>query len=282
MTTPDFEAFSDAALAGRVWIAGACPATTARLGQLRPLAPSGVVFVSFGVDPEHDTPAALAGCARAFQAGPDWRFLSGPRQEIERLLRGLRLTTSEQPDDKVLSSRLVLVDAARRVRGVYDSGDERQVSRLLADMRRLETSRRLGPYQRLPRVNAALNATSGLLLAFGYSMIRVRRTAAHAASMLAAVATSAAFLGCYVYYHAHVGSVRFEGAPALRSVYLTILGTHTLAAVGVVPLVLMTLARALRGRFAAHRVLARWTLPIWGYVSVTGVVVYWMLYRLTA
>ena len=238
--------------------------------------------MSFCVDPERDTPAVLAGYARRFQAGPDWRFLTGPRQEIERVLQAWWLAASEQLDDKLQSSRLVLVDAARRVRGVYDSGVERQVSRLLADMRRLETSRRLGPYQRLPRVNAALNATSGLLLAFGYSMIRVRRTAAHAASMLAAVATSAAFLGCYVYYHAHVGSVRFEGAPALRSVYLTILGTHTLAAVGVVPLVLMTLARALRGRFAAHRVLARWTLPIWGYVSVTGVVVYWMLYRLTA
>ena len=98
--------------------------------------------------------------------------------------------------------------------------------------------------------------------------------------MLAAVSTSSLFLVSYLVYHFEVGSVRFSGTGGLRSVYLTILLTHTVLAVAIVPLVLVTLRHALRGRFPAHRRLARVTLPLWAYVSVTGVVIYWMLYRL--
>jgi uncharacterized membrane protein YozB (DUF420 family) len=100
------------------------------------------------------------------------------------------------------------------------------------------------------------------------------------AFMLAAVLSSSIFLASYLYYHAHVGSVPFHGQGALRAVYFFILTTHTLLAVTIVPLVLVTLTRALRGHYAAHRRIARFTLPLWAYVSVTGVVVYWMLYRL--
>jgi uncharacterized membrane protein YozB (DUF420 family) len=98
--------------------------------------------------------------------------------------------------------------------------------------------------------------------------------------MLAALVTSGLFLASYLVYHFEVGSVRFERQGPLRAVYLAILATHTVLAASIVPLVLVTLARALRGRLAEHRRLARWTLPLWAYVSVTGVVVYWMLYRL--
>jgi uncharacterized membrane protein YozB (DUF420 family) len=132
----------------------------------------------------------------------------------------------------------------------------------------------------LPTLNAALNATSALLLLAGWLLIRRGRIEAHRRAMLAAVASSALFLVSYLVYHAQVGSVRFQGRGPIRAVYFTILISHTLLAAVIVPLVLVTLVRALKARFDRHRSLARVTLPIWSYVSVTGVVIYWMLYRL--
>ena len=132
----------------------------------------------------------------------------------------------------------------------------------------------------LPTVNAALNTASAALLATGYVLIRTGRRNAHRLAMLAALTCSALFLCSYLTYHAQVGSVRFTGQGVIRNVYFTVLVTHTVLAVAIVPLVLLTLTRALRGRFAAHRAVARLTLPLWAYVSVSGVVVYWMLYRL--
>jgi len=132
----------------------------------------------------------------------------------------------------------------------------------------------------LPALNAALNATSAVLLLVGWRLIRRGRIQAHRRAMLAAVTTSTLFLVSYVVYHVQVGSVRFQGRGVLRVVYFTILTTHTILAVAIVPLVLVTLVRALQARFDRHRRLARITFPLWSYVSVTGVVIYWMLYRL--
>jgi len=132
----------------------------------------------------------------------------------------------------------------------------------------------------LPALNAVLNTSCAVLLTVGWTLIRRRRRDAHRLAMLGAVAVSAAFLASYLVYHAEVGSVRFAGQGVLRAVYFAVLSSHTLLAAAIVPLVLITLARALRGRFEAHRALARWTLPLWMWVSVSGVVVYWMLYRL--
>jgi uncharacterized membrane protein YozB (DUF420 family) len=131
-----------------------------------------------------------------------------------------------------------------------------------------------------PAVNACLNALSALLLLLGFLAIKGKRIATHRALMLAACTSSTLFLACYVYYHLHAGVVRFKGTGFLRSLYLPILFSHTVLAVVILPLVLVTLTRALRGRFEAHRKIARLTLPLWAYVSVTGVVVYWMLFRL--
>jgi len=130
----------------------------------------------------------------------------------------------------------------------------------------------------LPALNAVLNGTSAVLLAAGYVLIRRRRIAAHRACMLLALLTSAAFLVSYLTYHYHVGSVGYRGAGWTRRVYFTILFSHTILAAAVVPLALVTAARALRGRFDRHVRIARLTLPIWFYVSVTGVVIYLMLY----
>jgi uncharacterized membrane protein YozB (DUF420 family) len=132
----------------------------------------------------------------------------------------------------------------------------------------------------LPTLNAILNGSSAVLLAFGFAMIRAGRREAHRRFMLAALTTSTLFLVSYLVYHFQVGSVRFGGAGAIRNLYLTVLATHTVLAIAIVPLVLVTLRLALRGRFPVHRRLARVTLPLWTYVSVTGVVIYWMLYRL--
>lgn len=134
------------------------------------------------------------------------------------------------------------------------------------------------PLSSLPALNAALNSASALLLAAGYLFIRSGKITAHRRCMLAALATSTLFLTSYLIYHYHVGSVPFTGQGWTRRLYFTILISHTSLAVTIVPLVLITLYRALRSRFERHKRIARWTLPLWLYVSVTGVIVYGMLY----
>jgi uncharacterized membrane protein YozB (DUF420 family) len=134
--------------------------------------------------------------------------------------------------------------------------------------------------QDLPTVNAILNGIAAVFLLAGWVLIRRRRMRAHRAAMLAALVCSVAFLASYLVYHAQVGSVRFQGTGAIRTVYFTVLLTHTVLAAAVPFLAAITLTRALQRRFPRHRAIARWTLPIWLYVSVTGVVVYWMLYHL--
>jgi uncharacterized membrane protein YozB (DUF420 family) len=132
----------------------------------------------------------------------------------------------------------------------------------------------------LPHVNAGLNATSAVLLSAGYYFIRRGRVTAHLRCMIAAVVVSLVFLASYLLYHYSHGSTRFAGQGAIRPIYFTILLTHTVLAVAIVPLVITTVRRAWRGQFDRHSRVARWTLPLWAYVSVTGVVVYILLYQL--
>ena len=132
----------------------------------------------------------------------------------------------------------------------------------------------------LPALNAALNATASVLLVCGYWLIRRKKREAHRRAMLAAFVVSVLFLISYLTYHFEVGSVRFQKTGTIRAVYLGILLTHTVLAAAVPFLAVATLSRALAQRFDQHRRLARWTLPVWLYVSLTGVVVYWMLYRM--
>jgi len=132
----------------------------------------------------------------------------------------------------------------------------------------------------MPTLNALLNATSGVLITFGYRAIRRKDRARHKTFMVSACITSLLFFASYLTYHAMVGTHIFPGHGLARSLYLTILATHTVLAAALVPLVIVTLRRALKGQFDRHRRLAHWTFPIWLYVSVTGVVVYVMLYHL--
>jgi putative membrane protein len=137
-------------------------------------------------------------------------------------------------------------------------------------------------YSIFPVIDATLNGTSAVLIATGVALVRRGHRQAHRWVMIAAVVTSSLFLISYLYYHAHVGNVRFPAHGWPRPLYFTILISHTLLAVVVVPLVIVTFARGLRGRFDRHRASARWTYPVWMYVSVTGVVIYLMLYQFFA
>src|SRR5262249_21668202 len=131
-----------------------------------------------------------------------------------------------------------------------------------------------------PPIDATLNGTTAVLLTIGHRFIKRGAQARHRTTMIAAFLTSSAFLACYLYYHFHVGSVRFRGAGWSRPVYFSILISHTVLAALVVPMILVTLTFALTNKFDRHRRLARWTYPIWMYVSITGVIVYFMLYKL--
>lgn len=136
------------------------------------------------------------------------------------------------------------------------------------------------PLKFLPTLNAMLNATSGLLILAGFLFIRRGNVKAHRNCMLAAVSVSVLFLISYLIYHFNVGATSFRGEGLIRPVYFFILITHTVLATAIVPFVIVTLRRGLRGQYERHRRVARWTFPMWLYVSVTGVIVYLMLYHL--
>jgi putative membrane protein len=134
-------------------------------------------------------------------------------------------------------------------------------------------------YAFFPAVIASLNGASAVLLFVGRSLILRKKLAAHRACMIAAVASSALFLACYVYFHAHVGDIRFLRQGVWHAIYLLVLVPHVVLAIVIVPMVIITLNRGLRARYPAHRAIARWTWPLWMYVSITGVIVYFMLYQ---
>jgi putative membrane protein len=137
----------------------------------------------------------------------------------------------------------------------------------------------MADYSIFPKINATLNGCCAVLLVTGRMLIARGKMAAHRAVMLTALATSSLFLASYLYYHYHVGSIHFRGTGWVLWLYRAILTSHTVLAATIVPMVIVTLSRALRERYDRHRAIARWTFPVWLYVSVTGVVVYLMLYQ---
>lgn len=136
------------------------------------------------------------------------------------------------------------------------------------------------PLSSFPALNATLNGTTAVLLIIGWLLIRSGKREAHRWTMVTAFCVSSVFLACYLWYHAHHGVTHYQKTGPMRTVYFTILGTHTFLAVAVLPVILRALYLAAAGRFAEHRKAARWAFPIWLYVSTTGVAVYWILYRL--
>ena len=135
-------------------------------------------------------------------------------------------------------------------------------------------------YSLLPTLNAILNASSGILVLLGYRNIKRSNESVHKRFMLTAMGVSAIFFASYLFYHWEVGSVKFQGSGMIRTFYFTLLISHTILAVAIVPMVIRTAYLALTGNFAKHRIIAKWTFPIWVYVSITGVMVYLMLYQI--
>jgi protein SCO1/2/putative membrane protein len=294
-----------------------CPLSCPRIssvmkGLQEKLAGTSVLLVSLSVDPEHDTPSVLAEYASRFGADPDrWWFLTGERDSVYDLIQSkFKLTVIENPapdpagsTESILhSDRLALVDRGRVV-GLFDSKEPSALEALVAQARKRATPSWV---KVLPSVNACLNALCATLLFAGWSLIRRRPVdlatdaapavpcpdrpspilrsppvRLHILCMALAVLTSALFLASYLVYHYHAGSVAFRGEGPFRWLYFTILLSHTLLATfGVVPLVALTLVRALRREFSRHARIAALTFPIWLYVSVTGVLIYLMLYHL--
>lgn len=296
-------------LTGKVWVAAffftrcatVCPQVTASMARLQHdlAGESDVMLVSFSVDPRHDTPAVLNAYAERYGADPArWLFLTGPKVQVYALIQQSFLLAVEEnagadrtPGNEVThSTRLAVVDAQGHVRGFFEGRQVDEEGRPIDDLPRLR--RLVRALQReqtwlrptdLPALNAILNATSAVLLVLGYTAIRRRRIGLHQTCMLTALAVSALFLASYLYYHFVVRggqATPFGGPEGVRSAYLVILRSHYLLAMAAAPLAITTAYLGLRGRLVRHVRLARWTLPIWLYVSVTGVVVYWMLYQL--
>ena len=298
-------------LLGKVWVAsfvltrcpdGRCPQVTQTVKRLQETLTGrrNLRFVTFTVDPDRDDAKELERYAQQYEADPErWLFLTGKEATIDKLLRSFHVRAGEPRKGQTAhSQKLVLVDRHGRIRGYYDGLEEtydppghfesnlrslkRKVDELLAP--------ELPPYlpKDFPAFNAALNGLSGVLILLGYLAIRKRLVRLHAACMLTAIAVSAVFLTSYLFYHLIVKEGRptlfsdqAPGAPRwMKYLYFAILGTHTVLAVFTAPLALYTAYQGLRNRISRHVRIARWTLPIWLYVSTTGVVVYWMLYRL--
>lgn len=278
-------------LRGRPWVAdfffvgcqGPCPPLNRRMSQLQEELPSDVRLVSFTLDPGNDTPAALLEYAKLYNADPDrWLFLTGDRAAIRSLVtQGFRQSAVDDPKEMIIHSlRIVLVDAQGKIHTWAQYDDEPAMARLVSEAKRLvEEPRRLEDLRIFPSINASLNGLCGVFLLIGFAFVKAKRIGAHKACMVAAFLVSIVFLGCYLYYHAHAGVTRFQHEGWPKTVYLSVLGSHTVLAALVPVLAIITLRRGFRGEIERHRRIARWTFPIWLYVSVTGVAVYWMLYH---
>ena len=297
---PDFKVversgqpFTRRDLLGDVWIVDfvfarcptACPAMNSAIFELRKKLPE-LKVLTLSVDPDHDTPQFLAGWVKTMGLEqPGWFWGSGVSEaDMQQIARGFLQGAGRVEGKVVHSERFVLLDRYARIRGVFPVLDPETFLRDPNAPPRIEAEARkvLGepaiPVLKLPAVNAGLNGGAGVLLILGLLLIKAKKQGAHKAAMLAALAASALFLVSYLTVHHFIGSTPYQGQGAIRKVYFAILITHTILAALVVPLALVTVYRAFRGDFDRHRALAKWTFPIWLYVSVTGVVIYFMLY----
>jgi len=303
-------------LLGKPWVAGfvftgctsTCPMITQKMRELQDrLKREDVQFVTFGVDPKRDTPEVLLKYAEQYGADLSrWFFLWGDAPSIYGLIHRSFQMPVQMPNDVtgnyqvIHSNNVMLVDAQGVVQGKYlGTKDEdmatlvRDVRKLLHPERRSETASKVlegeipadAWFMWLPPVNAGLNGLAGALLALGYVLIKQRRVTAHRNVMLSAFAVSIVFLACYLVYHAALHyetglpGKKFAGIGLVRPVYFTILITHVFLAAAVPVLALVTIYRGLKGDWPRHRRIAKITFPIWMYVSVTGVMIYAMLYH---
>jgi protein SCO1/2/putative membrane protein len=266
-----------------------CPPFSANMRRLQDdFAGTDVRLVSVTVDPERDTPEVLTRYADSYTADPDaWWFLTGAEDQIYSWMRtSFHLAVDRLPDkDAVLgmqvahATRLVVMDATGAIRGYYDGDSED--GRVRARKRALyfASSPRTSP---LPLLNASLNGAATVLLLAGFLAISAQRKRLHISCMIGATLVSAVFLASYTLYHftvvPEVGTTPYNGVGWRKAAYLALLFSHVVLAAVNLPMILRTLYLAKAERWDAHRALARWTFPVWLYVSVTGVLVYLVLY----
>jgi protein SCO1/2/putative membrane protein len=289
-------------LIGKVWVAefiftrcaGACPVMVSRMMGLYKKFPD-VTYVSFTVDPANDTPEVLRGYVKNNSLPNEWVFGTGTYAQMQDLAKNgfkLSMGPGSSADEPIIhSDRLVIVDRYGRQRASCSTSNLEGMSQLEDELRRVLAEPAI-PVLKLPAVNACLNAASGVFLILGLMMIKARKPGVHKAFMLMALASSSVFLVSYLTAHHFMGSTPYRGEGALRTVYFAILVTHSILAALIVPLALLTVYRAFQAErsaeaagapmsgdaFTGHRAIAKWTFPLWLYVSVTGVVIYFMLY----
>lgn len=275
-------------LLGKVWVAefiftrcaGSCPVMISRMMSVYKKFPQ-ATYVSVSVDPEHDTPEVLRNYAKNMSLPAEWLFATGSDAAIQDLMKkGFKLSMGpgSSPEERIIhSDRLVLVDRYGRQRGSFTTATLDGMAGLEAELARVLAEPAI-PVRKLPAVNACLNGLAGVFLVLGLVAIKAKKQGVHKAFMLMALGSSAVFLVSYLTAHHFLGSTPYQGQGALRTLYFSILLTHTILAALIVPLALVTVYRAFQGAFDRHRALAKWTFPIWLYVSVTGVVIYFMLY----
>ena len=295
---------TNADLEGRVWVAtfmfthcpGICKPMTASMARLQDKLrehPQGdtVRLVMFSLDPERDTPARLREYALEYGADPDqWLFLTGEKQTIWALANdGFKMGVTDSPNTPINpiahGPHFALVDQNGQIRDFYDSLDPARMAQLALDIDRL-----ILPWgvdlSMLPDVNAALNTLATAMLIVGYALIRRKRIIAHRNTMISAFGVSCLFLVLYVLHkvwRAQSGGdlhTEYNAQGALKLAYLLILMTHLVLAMAVPVFAIVLIRLGLTGRYETHRRVARWGYPIWLYVSVTGVVIYLMLYHL--
>ena len=275
-------------LLGKVWVAefiftkcaGSCPVMISRMMTVYKKFPE-AAYVSFSVDPVNDTPEVLRTYVKNNSLPQEWLFVTGPYDAIQSLAKDgfkLNMDPGGKADEPIIhSDKLLLIDRYGRQRGRYTTATLNGMAELEADLRKVLAEPAI-PVRRLPAINASLNGAAGVFLILGLACIKAKQKGAHKAFMLMALGASSIFLVSYLTAHHYLGSTPYRGQGALRTVYFTILISHTVLAAVIVPLALVTVYRAFQGAFDRHRAVAQWTFPIWLYVSVTGVVIYFMLY----
>ncbi|MBI1979928.1 MAG: DUF420 domain-containing protein, partial [Elusimicrobia bacterium] len=289
LTESDGKNFSKSDLRGKVWIAnfiltrcqGPCPILSSRMAGLQKEVHPETALVSFSVDPEYDTPVILSLYAQNYRARANWFFLTGNPADIRNLLRNSFHVGTEGTGPQMIHSLLfALVDAQGKIRGYYNGTDLEEIKRISRDAKILHAEKNFPWTLSLPNLNAFLNMTSAILLISGFHFIRNKKILQHKICMGTAFLSSTLFLVSYLCYHGTIGSYPFLKSGWIRPVYFTLLISHTVLAAMIAPLVLITLRRAWKNDFLRHKQIARWTLPVWLYVSVSGLTVYWMLYRM--
>jgi protein SCO1/2/putative membrane protein len=293
----------DRDLLGKVWVAqffypgcNLCSKNTPTMQKLQQLYRGKSDFALVSIDLLDVSLPTLKEFADDHEADPDqWLFLTGPQEKVHDIVRlgffNMVLPRQDRIAGELVdhSTYLVLVDAQGTMVGFVNGVEPGAAETLKEEIDRLRVRRRLNERipitgADLPWFNALLNSSCTVLLLLGWILIRLRFETLHKIVMLLALAVSMLFLSSYLFYHfvvLEMESMRFRGEGTVRYVYFTILLSHTILAIVVAPLALTITVQGLRDARSIHVKMARWTLPMWLYVSVTGVVVYWMLYRMT-